>query len=66
MISGFVIGSVLDIFKDMPNRTEFNFIYVLMLIAGIIIITIFSRFARKYTAIKETEDIGKTDDSQDI
>lgn len=66
LISGFVIGSVLDIFKDMPNRTEFNFIYVLMLIAGIIIITIFSRFARKYTAIKETEDIGKTDDSQDI
>lgn len=56
LISGFVIGSVLDIFKDMPKRTEVNVWYIFALIAGIIIITIFSRFARKYIAVDKAAE----------
>ena len=56
LISGFVIGSVLDIIKDMPKRTEVNVWCILALIGGIIIITIFSRFARKYIAVDKSAD----------
>ena len=56
LISGFVIGSVLDIFKDMPKRTEINAWCILALIAGVIIITIFSRFAKKYIAVDKSAE----------
>ncbi len=55
-ISGFVLGSVLSIFSDMPNRTKVNATCIIMLIIGIIVITVFSRFAKKYTAVGKTED----------
>ncbi len=64
LISGFVIGSVIDIFKDMPKRTEVNLWCILALIAGVIIITIFSRFARKYIAV-EKEDIEKVETNEE-
>ena len=56
IISGFVIGSVLQIFKEMPKRSEVNSTCIIMLIIGIIVITIFSRFAKKYIAVGKTED----------
>ncbi len=56
LISGFVIGSILDIFKDMPKRTEVNSWCIFALISGVIIITIFSRFARKYIAVDKSDE----------
>lgn len=49
LIIGFVIGSIIEIYQDMPKISGISILFcALMFIAGVIVITLFSKFAQKF------------------